>query len=192
MAVKVQPEHDNAAGNAWLKRYYFVRATFSFLWVAAVLTLPAGASAVVGALLVVYPAWDAAANLVDARRNGGMRHNRTQALNTAVSTATAVAVAIALSMSMNAVLGVFGVWASLAGLLQLATAVRRWKSYGAQWPMALSGGQSAVVGVMFLKQANAPELPGVSTVAGYAAFGAIYFVASALFLVVSDRRRRNA
>lgn len=192
MAVKVQPEHDNAAGNAWLKRYYFVRAALSFLWVAAILTLPAGASAVVGALLVVYPAWDAAANLVDARRNGGMRHNRTQALNTAVSTATAVAVAIALSMSMNAVLGVFGVWASLAGLLQLATAVRRWKSYGAQWPMALSGGQSAVVGVMFLKQAIAPEVPGVSTIAGYAAFGAIYFVASALFLVVSDRRRRNA
>lgn len=31
---------------------------------------------------------------------------------------------------MNWVLGVFGLWAILSGLLQLGTAVRRWESYG--------------------------------------------------------------
>jgi len=67
------------------------------------------------------------------------------------------------------VLGVFGVWAALAGLFQLATGVRRWKSYGAQWPMILSGAQSAFVGVMFLKQANAPEVPSIAAIAPYAA-----------------------
>jgi uncharacterized membrane protein HdeD (DUF308 family) len=33
---------------------------------------------------------------------------------------------------------VFGVWAILSGLFQLITAVRRWKSHGAQWIMILS------------------------------------------------------
>ena len=38
-------------------------------------------------LLTAYPAWDSAANLIDAGRSGGLRHNRTQALNAAVSAA---------------------------------------------------------------------------------------------------------
>ena len=56
-----------------------------------------------------YPAWDAAANLMDAQRNGGLRRNTTQMLNVVVSGLTTAAVAVAIGMSMNAVLGVFGV-----------------------------------------------------------------------------------
>ncbi len=152
-------------GNTWLKSYYFSRAAFSAVWVAAAFTVGKSMPAVGGALLFVYPAWDMAANLVDARRNGGLRQNPTQALNLAVSGITTVAVAIALGMSMNAVLGIFGAWAVLSGLFQLATGVRRWKSYGAQWAMILSGAQSALAGVFFLKQANMPEIPGIATIA---------------------------
>ncbi|MFX8098773.1 hypothetical protein ABTK82_20815, partial [Acinetobacter baumannii] len=76
---------------------------------------------------------DAAANFVDALRSGGLAQNRTQALNVFVSLATMIAVIAALQTSMNWVLGVFGAWAILAGLLQLGTAIRRWKSFGAQW-----------------------------------------------------------
>lgn len=177
--------------NDWLKSYYFTRAAFSVVWVAAAFTLADSMTAIVGALLLIYPAWDAAANLVDARRNGGVRRNPTQVLNAVVSSVTTVAVGVALTTSMNAVLGVFGVWATLAGLFQLATGVRRWKSVGAQWPMILSGAQSAIVGFMFLKQANATDVPSIADIAPYAAFGAFYFLVAAVWLVVAELRRRR-
>jgi uncharacterized membrane protein HdeD (DUF308 family) len=178
--------------NRWLKSYYFTRAAVSVVWVAAAFTVGKSMPVVAGVLLLVYPAWDAAANLVDAQRNGGLMRNPTQALNTAVSGIATVAVAIALGMSMNAVLGVFGLWAALSGLLQLATGIRRWKSYGAQWAMILSGAQSVLAGVFFFKQANAPGAPSITDIAPYAAFGAFYFLVSALWLTVSDARRRKA
>jgi uncharacterized membrane protein HdeD (DUF308 family) len=178
--------------NQWLKTYYFSRAAFSIVWVAAALALGKGDPAISAALLLLYPAWDAAANFVDATCNGGLKSNPTQALNVGVSAVTAVAVALALGMSMNAVLVVFGIWAALAGLFQLATAVRRWKSHGAQWAMILSGAQSALAGVVFINQASGPKLPSITDIAPYAAFGAFYFLVSAIWLTVSDARRRKA
>src|SRR5882757_7108067 len=104
----------------WLKLYYFIRAAFSVAWVVAAFTV--GQSAVIaGVLFVAYPAWDAAANWLDASHSGGLSQNRTQALNVLVSLATTIAVILALQTSMNWVLGVFGAWAILSGLLQLGT-----------------------------------------------------------------------
>jgi Short repeat of unknown function (DUF308) len=178
--------------NQWLKPYYFSRTAFSVVWVAAAFTLGKGDPAISAALLLVYPAWDAAANFVDATRNGGLKSNQTQALNVGVSAVTTVAVGVALGMSMNAVLVVFGIWAALAGLFQLATAVRRWKSHGAQWAMILSGAQSALAGVVFVNQASGPKVPSITDIAPYAAFGAFYFLVSAIWLTVSDARRSKA
>lgn len=176
----------------WLKQYYFIRAAFSVAWVAAAFTAAPSSSAIAAALLVLYPAWDAAANLVDGLRSGGLTQNRTQALNVLVSLVTTVAVIVALQTSMNGVLGVFGAWAILSGLLQLGTAIRRWKSFGAQWAMVLSGGQSALAGGFFIFQATTPAVPSIANVAGYAAVGALYFLVSALWLTVSDWRRSAA
>jgi len=174
----------------WLKQYYFLRAAFSVAWVAAAFAVASKSPAIAGALLVLYPAWDAAANLVDAMRSGGLARNRTQALNVLVSLVTTVAVIVALQASMNWVLGVFGAWAILSGLLQLGTAIRRWKSFGAQWAMVLSGGQSALAGGFFIAQALTPAVPSIANVAGYAGVGALYFLVSAVWLTVSDWRRR--
>jgi len=176
----------------WLKQYYFIRAAFSVAWVVAAFAAGASSAAVASALLVLYPAWDAAANFVDALRSGGFNQNRTQALNVVVSLATTAAVLIALQMSMNLVLAVFGAWAILSGLLQLGTAVRRWKSYGAQWAMVLSGGQSALAGGFFIFQATSPAVPSIANVAGYAGVGALYFLVSAVWLTVSEWRRGTA
>jgi uncharacterized membrane protein HdeD (DUF308 family) len=176
-------------GNQWLKPYYFSRAAFSVVWVGLAFTVGKSMPGIAALLLFAYPIWDAAANLVDARRNGGLKGNPTQLLNAVVSGVTAVAVAIALGISMNAVLGVFGVWAILSGIFQLATAARRWKSYGAQWAMILSGAQSALAGVIFINQASGPKTPSIADIAPYAAFGAFYFLVS---LTVSDVRRRKA
>jgi uncharacterized membrane protein HdeD (DUF308 family) len=173
----------------WLKLYYFIRAAFSVTWVVAAFTV--GQSAVIaGILLVAYPAWDAAANWLDALRSGGLSQNRTQALNVVVSLAATAAVILALQISMNWVLGVFGAWAILSGLLQLGTALRRWRGHGAQWAMVLSGGQSALAGGFFIFQAAMPASPSIANVAGYASVGALYFLVSAIWLTVSEWRRR--
>ena len=179
-------------GNQWLKPYYFSRAAFSAVWVLAALTVGKSIPVAAAALLLVYPAWDAAANFFDARRHGGLRRNLSQSLNMIASAVTAVGVAIALTMSMNAVLGVFGVWAILSGLFQLATGVRRRKYAGAQWAMILSGAQSALAGAFVVKQATALTEPGIAAIAPYAAFGAFYFFLSAVWLTVSDMRQRKA
>lgn len=181
---------EDIQGTNWLKGYYFTRAAFSIAWVGAAVGLANGKAAA-AALLLIYPAWDAIANVVDAQRNGGLRRNPTQAFNAAVSLTTTVAVGIALAQSMRAVLGVFGVWAALSGLLQLATGARRWRGYGAQWPMMISGVQSALAGGMFLVQAQASETPQVTAIAPYAAFGAFYFLISAVWLAVTEARRRR-
>jgi uncharacterized membrane protein HdeD (DUF308 family) len=172
----------------WLQRYYAARAAFSIIWSVAAFTIGMHSAAVATALLIVYPAWDAAANYVDATRSGGLGRNRTQTVNLAVSVLTTIAVLVALANGMAWVLGVFGGWAVLSGLLQLATAVRRWKTSGAQWAMILSGGQSAVAGTFFVIQACGGETSAVTTVAGYAAMGALYFLISAIWLTVRRRR----
>jgi uncharacterized membrane protein HdeD (DUF308 family) len=180
-----------ASASRWLKSYYFVRAGVALAWVAGAFTIGTAMPPVGAALLVAYPAWDAAANFVDARRNGGLIANPSQSLNVVISAAAAIAVALALGAGMNAVLGVFGVWASLAGLFQLITGVRRWRSYGAQWAMILAGAQSAIVGVVFIKQATAAAVPRITDIAPYAAFGAFYFLVSAVWLTISEARARQ-
>ncbi len=81
---------------------------------------------------------------------------------------------------------------SVAGLSQLATGVRRWRSYGAQWAMILSGAQSALAGTHFAQLASGPETPDITAIAPYAAFGAFYFFVSAVWLLVATRRRSVA
>jgi uncharacterized membrane protein HdeD (DUF308 family) len=143
-------------------------------------------------LLVIYPAWDALANYVDMSRSGGSQDNRTQMINVAISAAATAAVVILLKTDTAWVLGVFGIWAILSGLLQLATALRRWKRLGAQWAMILSGAQSALAGCLFITLAPATLTLAISKVAGYAGVGAAYFLVSALWLSVGAFRRNRA
>ncbi|WP_322417281.1 DUF308 domain-containing protein [Mesorhizobium huakuii] len=179
------------SSNGWLKNYYYLRFAVSAAWVAAAFTVAKSSPPLAAAMLVAYPAWDALANYIDARRTGGLGRNKSQLLNFAVSIVATVAVAIALGHSMNAVLSVYGVWATVSGLFQLLTAVRRWKTNGAQWAMILSGAQSALAGVFFVRMAGGTEAIGIANVAPYAAFGAFYFLVSAVWLSVSDVLRKS-
>jgi uncharacterized membrane protein HdeD (DUF308 family) len=182
---------ERAAQERWLKVYYFTRAAFSIAWVLAAVGLGRQSAGLAAALLVVYPAWDALAHLVDGSRSGGLGRNRSQAINVVVSLAVAAAVAFALP-DMHRVLAVFGAWAILSGLLQLGAALGRWKTAGAQWAMILSGAQSALAGAFFIFQAGGPAMPSIATVIGYAGFGAFYFLVSALWLSAGTLRRRSA
>lgn len=175
----------------WLQSYYFTRAIFSIAWIAAAI-LFSGQPLPAAFLLVIYPVWDALANLVDARVNGGLRVNPSQALNVVVSIVTALAVVVAAYNSTYAVLAVFGIWAILSGLLQLYTGVRRWRAYGAQWVMILSGAQSALAGGFMLSRSFGTVAPTILDIVPYAAFGAFYFLLSAIWLTVAAYRKAHA
>jgi uncharacterized membrane protein HdeD (DUF308 family) len=181
-----------APGSAWLKHYYFIRAAVSILWIALAVLVGKTDVSIAAILIILYPLWDALANFLDARKNGGFKLSSSQAVNCAISLITAACIAYALGIGMKPVLYVFGVWAILAGAFQLITGVRRWKSYGAQWVMILSGGQSVLVGGLFFKQAVVVPPPGIEAIVPYAALGAFYFLLSAIWLTVKDARKRSA
>jgi len=188
-------QNQSSPQSSWLRSYYFVRALFSIGWIVAAIvsaTLSGSQSALASVLLVIYPAWDAVANLVDARVNGGLKANPAQSLNVAVSTITTLAVIVAVLNSTYAVLAVFGVWAILSGLLQLSAAVRRWRIYGAQWVMVLSGAQSALAGAFMISKSFAAAPPSILDIAPYAGFGAFYFLLSAVWMTVAAYRRAAA
>ena len=186
-----QPARSASAASPWLKQYYFTRFAFSAVWVAVAFALARNVPALAAIMLVGYPAWDAIANYVDAQRSGGLGRNKAQLLNFIVSIVTTIAVVAALQNSMNSVLIVFGVWAGFSGILQLATAIGRWKTTGAQWAMILSGAQSALASAFMIKMAHGVEPVGIANIAPYAAFGAFYFLVSAVSLTVSDARKAS-
>jgi len=175
----------------WLKTYYYLRFAVSAIWVALAFTVAQAMPSLAVVMLVAYPAWDALANHLDASRSGGLASNKSQMLNFVVSVVTAIAVAATLPHGMHAVLQIFGMWAVLSGLLQLITGLRRWKSYGAQWAMILSGAQSGLAGAYMLSKAAGTAPVSIADIAPYAAFGAFYFLISAVSLTISDARRRS-
>ncbi|HEX7816853.1 hypothetical protein [Dyella sp.] len=167
-------------GNTVLRNFYGLRALVAFLWVAVVVLTRS--SPLIGAvLLVIYAAWDALANYLDAQRNGGLSANPGQRMNLGVSAAMSVLLAVGFVWGGPAgAVGVFGVWALLAGLFQLIVGIRRRKQ-GGQVFMMISGAQSALAGGAFLFRAFSTT-PHISDLAPYAAFGGFYFLLSALWL----------
>ncbi len=175
----------------WLKTYYYLRFAVAAIWVALAFTVATAMPPLAAVMLIAYPAWDALANYLDASRSGGLTRNKSQMLNLVVSLVTAVAVAATLPHGMHPVLQIFGVWAVLSGLFQLLTGARRWRSYGAQWAMILSGAQSGLAGAHMLSKAAGAAPVSIADIAPYAAFGAFYFLISAVSLTISDARRRS-
>jgi hypothetical protein len=168
---------------AWLRKLYFIRAAFSFIWVGLAFSVARNSPSFATLLLIVYPAWDAAANLLDVRMAGGASANRSQVLNIWISAGVAAAVAIVSVLQLPAVLLILGLWAVLSGLMQLATAIRRRKSDRGQWIMMLSGAQSALAGAFFVSQQGGAT-PVIEIFRGYATLGAVYFLISALVVLL--------
>ncbi|GAB3793748.1 DUF308 domain-containing protein [Spirosoma humi] len=164
-----------------LRKLYFTRAAFSIVWVVLVATLAKTSVTIATILFIIYPAWDALATIFDIRANPPAANKTPQYVNIAISMITTVAVIIALQRGIPEALIVFGGWALLTGLIQLILGLRRRKQLGAQWPMIISGGQSMLAGVSFVIMAHAPN-QGITTLAGYAAFGAFYFLLTAFRL----------
>jgi uncharacterized membrane protein HdeD (DUF308 family) len=164
-----------------LRNLYFTRAAFSILWVLLVAALAKMNVTIATILFIIYPAWDALATFLDIKANPSTANKTPQYVNAGISIITTITVIIALQKGISEALTVFGVWAFLTGLIQLILGLRRRKQFGGQWPMIISGGQSMVAGIAFIAMAHAPN-QGITTLAGYAAFGAFYFLLAAFRL----------
>ena len=177
-----------AGPTAVLRRLYFVRFGFALVWAVLVFTMASRIGALTATLLVLYPLFDVAAAVVDARSS---RAGATAGLyvNIAISTLAAVGVAVALGSGVAGVLRAWGVWAVVAGLVQLAVALRR-RALGGQWPMILSGSISVLAGVNFVVMAASADA-SLTNVAGYALLGGVFFLVSALRLGRSARDGRR-
>lgn len=163
-----------------LRRLYLVRFGFALVWAVLMFATGSDLNPLSVSLLVLYPLFDVAAAVADARssRSSGLY------VNIAVSSLATVGVAIAAASGIPAVLRVWGAWAIAAGLAQLVLAIAR-RHMGGQWPMIASGAISTLAGTSFILQA-AKDSPSVAALAGYALLGGIFFLVSAL------RLRRSA
>jgi len=164
-----------------LRTLYFVRAAFSLVWVGLLLAFVKSSPTITAILLLGYPTWDVAATFFDIRANRGPSSKLPQFANIVIGLFTTVAVSVALKQGVPTVLIVFGAWAGLTGLIQLVLGLRRRRTFGGQWPMMLSGGQSMIAGASFIAMAQSPTM-GIINLAGYAAFGAFYFLLAAFRL----------
>ncbi|MFD5593453.1 hypothetical protein [Streptomyces griseorubiginosus] len=163
-----------------LRRLYFVRFGFALIWAVALFSIASSIGPVSATLLVIYPLFDVGAAVVDARSSRAIRSALGLYVNIAISGLAAVGLAFAVASGIPGVLRVWGAWAVTAGLVQLIVAVRR-RELGGQWAMIASGGISVLAGLSFLRQAGAPD-PSLSSLAGYALLGGIFFLVSALRL----------
>lgn len=165
-----------AVGTPALRRLYFIRFGFALIWAVALFLTASSIGPVSTTLLVIYPLFDMAAAAVDARSSRAMGLY----VNIAISGIAAGGLVFAVSSGIPAVLRVWGVWAVVAGLVQLIVALRR-RDLGGQWAMIASGAISTLAGIWFLLQAAAPQA-SLRNLAGYALLGGIFFLVSALRL----------
>ncbi|MDT3403623.1 hypothetical protein [Mucilaginibacter terrae] len=165
-----------------LRSLYFTRTAFSVIWVTLVALFAKSSPGFATMLLIIYPAWDVVGTLLDIRANKQSGTSlMPQYINAGISIVTTIAVAIAIQKGVPQALIVFGIWAILTGVIQLVLGLKRRIALGGQWPMILSGGQSTLAGVSFIVMAHAPTM-GIVNLAGYSAFGAFYYLLSAIRL----------
>ncbi|MEV6007019.1 DUF308 domain-containing protein [Streptomyces sp. NPDC051976] len=185
-----------AATPSGLRSLHLIRVAFSLLWVALVLATSASLvptdkpTATAAVLLVVYPLWDVIATLLERRLSGTGSTDRVTTANIALGLATTAVMTIAVFSTIRTTLVVFGAWALLSGAIQLVVAIRRRRSVGAQWPMVISGGQSVLAGAAIAAM-SASATSHLSTVAGYSAFGAFWFLVSVITLSIRARREER-
>ncbi|MFI6660611.1 hypothetical protein ACIBL8_34320 [Streptomyces sp. NPDC050523] len=171
-----------------LRKLYFLRFAFAAVWAVLLFTAADTLGPLSVTLLLIYPLFDVAAAVVDAR---SARANGTTATplyaNIVISSLTVVGLALAATSGIPAVLRVWGAWAVTAGLVQLiAGAIRR--KLGGQWAMIASGAISTIAGTSFIAQAGSDD-PSLKNLAGYAFLGGVFFLVSAFRLNSAARHQ---
>ncbi|MFD0533310.1 hypothetical protein ACFQY7_05445 [Actinomadura luteofluorescens] len=130
---------------ATLRRLYLVRFGFALVWAALLWPTASSINPLTAVLIVLYPAFDVAAAVIDARSarvnvGGGSAKAFVPGLyvNVAISTLTAVLLAVVRTSGVSAVLRVWGAWAVVARH-RAARRGRPTAPHGGQWAMIASG-----------------------------------------------------
>jgi len=179
-----------------LRSLYLIRVIFSLIWVALVFTTSASLKSkdtptvIAAVLLSIYPLWDVVATLLERRMAGTGSTSRVSSINIVLGLAATIGMIIAIFSTIGTALLLFGIWAFFSGAIQLVVAIRRWRTVGAQWPMTISGGLSVLAGVS-IASTSGSATSGLSTVAGYSAFGAFWFLVSVIALSLRTRRAKR-
>jgi uncharacterized membrane protein HdeD (DUF308 family) len=168
------------------RRIAWVRAVAALIWAGGLVAVLGGdpdaagtVPAAAALLLVAYPLIDVVASAVEARETRAALPVANALISLGASVALAVAAAAA---DAGTTLAVFGVWAIVSGAVQLGAAARRRRAGGRELAMIVSGAISAVAGASFVAGAS-QDVAHLSTLAGYAGFGAV------LYLVWAARAR---
>jgi uncharacterized membrane protein HdeD (DUF308 family) len=167
-------------------RLFLIRGLVAIVWAVVFAVASDSLTTGVGVLLVLYPLIDVVGSVIDARGQQGSTRQLLE-VNAAISAAAAVALGFAASGDKGDVLAVFGVWALVTGLLQLAVAIRRRTDLGRQWPLLVAGTGSTLLGIAFVVMAGGDD-PKLGMIAVYAAGGGIEFAIQAWLLA---RRRQQ-
>jgi uncharacterized membrane protein HdeD (DUF308 family) len=162
------------------QRLFLIRGLVAIAWAVVFATVADSLTTGVAILVVLYPLIDVAGSAIDARGQQGSERQLLE-VNTAISAAAAVALGIAATGDKGDVLAVFGVWALVTGVLQLAVAIRRRAILGRQVPLLLAGAGSTFFGIAFLLMAGAAD-PNLRMIAFYAAGGGVEFAVQAWLL----------
>jgi len=171
---------DATSSTKALRTLYYVRFGFAIIWAILMMAIAKTINPGTVALLVIYPLFDLAAAVIDFRSSGASRPKAPLYLNMGLSLLTAIGLAVAATSGIPSVLRVWGVWAITAGIVQLIVAILRYR-LGGQWAMILSGGISVLAGSSFIVMAGGPNA-SLTTVAGYAILGGVFFLISAIRL----------
>jgi uncharacterized membrane protein HdeD (DUF308 family) len=172
------------------RRIAWVRAVVALAWagglVAALGGDPDAADTVPTAaavLLVAYPLIDVFSSAVEARESPASARVL-PIVNALISLAASAGLAVAAATAdAGTTLAVFGVWAIVSGAVQLGTAAMRRRAGNRELPMIVSGAISTVAGLSFVA-GSSQDVAHLTSLAGYAAFGAV------LYLVWAARAQR--
>jgi len=164
-----------------LRKLYLIRTAFSVVWVIIVALFSKTSMEIACVLLIIYPAWDVVGTFLDIRANRSSSSKTPQYVNAVISSTTTIAVGIALQEGAPEALIVLGIRAIGTALIKLILGLRRRKFLGSQWPMVISCAQSIIGGTSFIILAHDPT-KGITSLAGYAAFGAFYYLLAAFRL----------
>jgi hypothetical protein len=164
-----------------LRNIYFTRTVVQIVWAVTTIATTTQNPALAAILLILYPLWDVACTLYDLKTSSGSNSAATQYVNAAVGTATAIGIGFTVFSHPSYAVAIFGAWALLAGLLQLAVGILRRQRLGGQWAMILSGIQSTAAGVSFVLGGLKGKLQ-IQHLGGYAIFGAVYFLIAGILL----------
>ncbi|MEV4313268.1 hypothetical protein [Actinocrispum sp. NPDC049592] len=163
-----------------LRRLYFVRFGFAVVWAGLLFTTASRLGPISVTLLVLYPLFDVVAAFIDIRSSQATKSALGLYVNIVISGLAAIGLAVAATSGIPAVLRAWGAWAIASGLTQLIVGLSR-RALGGQWPVIISGAISTVAGTTFILQAAQPNA-SLTTLAGYATLGGVFFLVSAIRL----------